>query len=113
MRDWLGGMVAGNFVECDPAGETYWMTHEAKEALKTEDTLEEMVLASFIPTLALVFEKICDCFKLDGPSGMLVILIRPPNAGNEIFLHNSVRNIDPRYILLRLRANTRSNLYYF
>lgn len=63
-------MVVAGFVECDPSGKTFWMKRVAKEAFGKDGIKGTLAVAQALPCFAPVFDQICDCFKLEGPSGM-------------------------------------------
>ncbi|MFG2648189.1 class I SAM-dependent methyltransferase [Streptomyces sp. NPDC048436] len=67
VREWLGGMTVGGFVEYDPEGGTYWLPPEHAASLARAAGPENM--ASFSQNLALlgiVEDEVLECFHKGG-----------------------------------------------
>ncbi|MBI4780835.1 MAG: methyltransferase domain-containing protein [Oscillatoriophycideae cyanobacterium NC_groundwater_1537_Pr4_S-0.65um_50_18] len=67
VREWLGAMVTGRLVDYDPIAKTYGLPAEHAAFLTKAAASDNIAaFAQFIPVLALVEEKIIDCFYKGG-----------------------------------------------
>lgn len=67
VREWLGAMVAGRIVDCDPAAGTYWLPREHAQSLTRASAAGNMaVFAQYIPLLGSVEDDILRCFREGG-----------------------------------------------
>lgn len=67
VREWLGAMVTGGFVEYDPIAQTYELPAEHAAFLTRAAASNNLALfAQFPPMLALVEDQIIDCFYKGG-----------------------------------------------
>lgn len=68
VREWLNSMVVGDIVEATEDGHKYWLPKERRQMLLSGN----QNLAVYFPLFTNVFDPIVSCFKLDGPSGMVI-----------------------------------------
>ena len=67
VREWLGAMVTGGIVACDPEGPRYRLPREHGAVLTRAATPDNIaVFAQYIPLLGSVEDKIIDCFHNGG-----------------------------------------------
>lgn len=67
VREWLGAMVTGRFVEYNPADKTYFLPAEHAAFLTRAAGSDNIApFAQYIPLLASVEERIIDCFYKGG-----------------------------------------------
>lgn len=67
VREWLGAMVTGGIVECDPEGPQFSLPAEHAAWLTREATPDNIaVFAQYIPLLGSVEDRIVECFKKGG-----------------------------------------------
>lgn len=67
VREWLGAMVTGGVIECDPEGPKYSLPAEHAAWLTREATPDNIALfAQYIPLLGSVEDRIIKCFKEGG-----------------------------------------------
>ncbi|WP_148254793.1 class I SAM-dependent methyltransferase [Aidingimonas lacisalsi] len=66
VREWLGGMVAGNVIETDPETATYWLPDERAELLTDTGPVNLAVYAQFIALLGSVEDDVVRCFREGG-----------------------------------------------
>lgn len=66
VREWLGGMVAAELVETDPADATYWLPDERAALLTDRGEANLAVYAQFIPLLGSVEDEVVRCFREGG-----------------------------------------------
>jgi hypothetical protein len=64
VREWLGAMVSGGIIDCDPEGPLYSLPEEHAAWLTREATPNNIaVFAQYIPLLGSVEDRIVECFK--------------------------------------------------
>jgi ubiquinone/menaquinone biosynthesis C-methylase UbiE len=67
VREWLGAMVAGGIIECNPKGPLYSLPPEHAAWLTRDATPDNIaVFAQYIPLLGSVENRIVECFKEGG-----------------------------------------------
>lgn len=67
VREWLGAMVTGRFIEYDPIGKTYTLPAEHAAFLTRAVASDNIaVFTQYIPVLASVEEQIINCFYKGG-----------------------------------------------
>ncbi len=67
VREWLGAMVAGDFVETDPATATYGLPPEHAASLCRRAPTDNLaVFAQYVPLLGAVEDDIVACFRDGG-----------------------------------------------
>lgn len=67
VREWLGGMVVGGFVEYDPAGQAYFLPREHAAFLTRAAGHENFaVFAQYYPLIGNVEERVVDSFRAGG-----------------------------------------------
>lgn len=67
VREWLGAMVTGRIVDCDPEGPLFFLPKEHVAYLTRESTPDNIaVFAQYISQLGEVENQIIDCFKSGG-----------------------------------------------
>ncbi len=67
VREWLGGMVAAEVVEFDPAASTYFLPRDHAAVLTRTAGPDNLArVAQFIPLLGEVEQKIIGCFRTGG-----------------------------------------------
>lgn len=67
VREWLGGMVVGRFIEYDPKTRKYTLPPEHAAFLTRNAVPDNVaVFAQYIPTLGMVEDEIVDCFHNGG-----------------------------------------------
>jgi 2-polyprenyl-3-methyl-5-hydroxy-6-metoxy-1,4-benzoquinol methylase len=67
VREWLGSMVTGDFVEYDPATDTYSLPPEHAAFLTRDASPNNIaVSAQFLPLLATVEDRVIECFYKGG-----------------------------------------------
>jgi 2-polyprenyl-3-methyl-5-hydroxy-6-metoxy-1,4-benzoquinol methylase len=67
VREWLGSMVTGGFIEYNPQQETYFLPPEHAAFLTRSAASDNIaVVVQYIPLLATVEDKIIDCFHQGG-----------------------------------------------
>jgi len=67
VREWLGAMVTGGFVEYDPLNQTYFLPAEHATFLTRSAGSDNIApFAQYIPLLGSVEEQIIDCFYKGG-----------------------------------------------
>lgn len=67
VREWLGGAAAGGIVDYDPEGATYVLPgHRAAALTRAAGTNNLARMATMIPMLGEVEQKIIDCFRQGG-----------------------------------------------
>ena len=67
VREWLGAMVTGGFIEYNPQPNTYFLPPEHAAFLTRSAASDNIaVVAQYIPLLATVEDKIIDCFYHGG-----------------------------------------------
>jgi ubiquinone/menaquinone biosynthesis C-methylase UbiE len=67
VREWLGGMVAGEVIEFDPAASTYFLPRDYAAVLTRTAGPDNLArVAQFIPLLGEVEQKIIGCFRAGG-----------------------------------------------
>ncbi|NJO40599.1 MAG: methyltransferase domain-containing protein [Cyanobacteria bacterium CRU_2_1] len=67
VREWLGTMVTGQFIDYDPANDTYALPHEHAAFLTRAASPDNIAaFAQYIPLLGSVEEKILECFYNGG-----------------------------------------------
>ncbi len=67
VREWLGAMLTGGIVECDPRGRLFSLPAEHVAWLTRKATPNNIaVFAQYIPLLGRVEDKIVDCFRKGG-----------------------------------------------
>ena len=67
VREWLGGMVAGQVIDYDPAAQTYLLSRDKAAALTRAAGPGNLArVAQFIPLLGEVEQKIIGCFRNGG-----------------------------------------------
>ena len=67
VREWLGGVVAAQIVDYDPAAQTYSLPrHHAAVLTRAAGPDNLARVAQFIPLLGEVEQKIIDCFRTGG-----------------------------------------------
>ncbi|MGB3532708.1 MAG: methyltransferase domain-containing protein [Microcoleaceae cyanobacterium] len=67
VREWLGAMVTGGFIEYNPQPNTYFLPAEHAAFLTRSAASDNIaVVAQYIPLLATVEDKIIDCFYHGG-----------------------------------------------
>jgi len=67
VREWLGAMAVGGFVECEPDGPRFTLPPEHAAWLTRDSAADNIaVLAQYIPLLGSVEDRIVDCFQRGG-----------------------------------------------
>jgi len=67
VREWLGAMVTGGIVECNPEGSRYYLPGEHSRWLTREASPDNIaVFAQYISQLGSVEDQILSCFKQGG-----------------------------------------------
>lgn len=67
VREWLGAMVTGRVIECDPAGPTYHLPAEHAHFLRRASGPENMaVFSQYIAVLGSVEDQVVECFHKGG-----------------------------------------------
>ncbi len=67
VREWLGGVAAGGIVDYDPAGATYFLPgYRAAALTRAAGTNNLARMATMIPMMGEVEQKIIDCFQHGG-----------------------------------------------
>jgi SAM-dependent methyltransferase len=67
VREWLGGMVAGQIIDYDPSASTYALPgHRAAVLTRAAGTRNLASLAVSLPPLGMVEDQILDCFRRGG-----------------------------------------------
>ena len=66
VREWLGGMVAAEVVETDPARGHYWLPEERAALLTDRGEANLAVYAQFMPLLGSVEDDVVRCFHEGG-----------------------------------------------
>ena len=67
VREWLGGVVAGQIVDYDPAAQTYSLpAHRAAVLTRAGGPDNLARVAQFIPLLSEVEQKVIECFRHGG-----------------------------------------------
>ncbi|MDA1278484.1 MAG: transcriptional regulator, partial [Chloroflexi bacterium] len=67
VREWLGAMLTGGFVDYDPAPQTYWLPAEHAAFLTRSSAPDNMAsFAQYVPLLGAVEDRIVDSFKNGG-----------------------------------------------
>jgi 2-polyprenyl-3-methyl-5-hydroxy-6-metoxy-1,4-benzoquinol methylase len=67
VREWLGAMVAGGFVEYDPSEKKYWLPREHAASLTRASRPDNLAATcQWIPVLASVEDRILECFERGG-----------------------------------------------
>ncbi|MFM9271080.1 class I SAM-dependent methyltransferase [Halomonas elongata] len=66
VREWLGGMVAAEVVETDPATASYWLPDERAALLTDRGEANLAVYAQFMPLLGSVEDDVLRCFREGG-----------------------------------------------
>jgi len=67
VREWLGAMAVGGFVDCDPDGPRFALPPEHAAWLTRDAAADNIaVLAQYIPLLGSVEDRIVDCFRHGG-----------------------------------------------
>ncbi|KAJ8029387.1 Sterol 24-C-methyltransferase [Holothuria leucospilota] len=72
VREWLGAMVCSKIVDLDSAGEKYFLPASRVPALTKGGSLNgNVTLGAQIPGVGGdVYQKVKECFKVDGPRGL-------------------------------------------
>ncbi|MDY7115175.1 class I SAM-dependent methyltransferase [Halomonas sp. SSL-5] len=66
VREWLGGMVAAEVIETDPATARYWLPADRAELLTDRGEVNLAVYAQFMPLLGSVEDDVVRCFHEGG-----------------------------------------------
>ena len=67
IKEWLGAMVTGKIVECDPTSNKYWLSDDKAKYLTRENNIYNFAASmQWVPILAQVEDEIVECFTKGG-----------------------------------------------
>ena len=69
VREWLGAVSCGGFVETDESGERFWLKPEYRDVLSGPNATFILPEMNVIRIYAGMAENIENIFKKDGPKG--------------------------------------------